>query len=230
MYCKEYNCLFVHIPKTAGKSIESYFLGLLGLRWEDRAPLLLRANDDPTRGPERLAHMTAREYVELGYLTQDQFDSAFRFAFVRNPWARLVSEYRYRKHYLRFGFRDFVLHQLPQASMRDTYRHIVPQSEFLLDNNGELSVNYVGRFENLQADFNEVCNLLKLNPVTLPHVDDGSGAALTALDRVRELLGMRKEAAHNHYSGYYDAETRGRVAELYAQDIEVFGYSFESRR
>ena len=227
MYCQEYNCLFVHIPKTAGKSIESYFLGLLGLRWEDRAGLLLRANDDPARGPERLAHMTAREYVEFGYLTQSQFDSAFRFAFVRNPWARLVSEYRYRKHYLRFSFRDFVLHHLPPQSMRDTYRHILPQSDFLLNAGGELSVDYVGRFENLQSDFDAVSKLLQLEPAKLPYVDGASGAALTPLERVRELLGMNREATHPHYSGYYDTETRSRVAELYARDIELFEYTFD---
>jgi len=227
MYCQEYNCLFVHIPKTAGKSIESYFLGLLGLRWEDRANLLLRANDDPARGPERLAHMTAREYVEFEYLTQSQFDTAFRFAFVRNPWARLVSEYCYRKYYLRFSFSDFVLHHLPPESMRDTYRHVLPQSEFLLNANGDLCVDFVGRFENLQADFDSVCKLLQLEPAPLAHVDTGSGAALTPLDRVRELLGLRQEAAHRHYSGYYDAETRSRVAELYARDIEMFDYTFD---
>lgn len=228
MYCEEYNCLFVHIPKTAGKSIESYFLDRLGLSWAQRAPLLLRANSDPARGPERLAHLTAAEYVELGYLTQEQFDSAFRFTFVRNPWARLVSEYRYRKHYLKTSFHDFVMHGLPPESMRDVYRHVLPQSSFVLGRDGKLCVDFVGRFENLQSDFDTLCGLQGWEPGSLRHVDAASGAALKPLDRLREFFGATHEPEHTHYSGYYDAVTRARVAELYARDVELFNYTFES--
>lgn len=226
MYCQEYNCLFVHIPKTAGKSIECFFLDLLGLSWEQRAPLLLRPNADPARGPERLAHMTAAEYVNLAYLTREQFDAAYRFSFVRNPWARLVSEYRYRKHYLRFSFSEFVSEHLPAAGMSDAYRHIVPQSDFLHGADGELLVNFVGRFENLQADFAEVCRGLGIEVGSLPHVKDPAGVSLSVIDRLRDRLGITREPHHAHYSSYYDEQTRDRVADMYASDIELFGYEF----
>jgi site-specific recombinase len=77
MICKEYNSLFVHIPRTAGQSVEHFFLRLLGLCWQDRYRLLLRINQDPKRGPRRLAHLTASEYVSLGYLTASEFDSYY---------------------------------------------------------------------------------------------------------------------------------------------------------
>src|SRR5687768_14243923 len=60
--CREYRCLFVHVPKTAGMSIEHVFLRLVGLTWETRAPLLLGGNDDPRLGPPRLEHLKASEY------------------------------------------------------------------------------------------------------------------------------------------------------------------------
>jgi hypothetical protein len=47
--CHPYRCVFVHVPKSAGISIEHVFLGLLGLTWETRGPLLLRHNNDPRR-------------------------------------------------------------------------------------------------------------------------------------------------------------------------------------
>ncbi len=226
MYCQEYNCLFVHIPKTAGKSIESFFLGLLGLSWEQRAALLLRPNDDPARGPERLAHLTAAEYVTLGHLEQEQFEQAYRFSFVRNPWARLVSEYRYRRHYLRFGFREFVSAHWPAKDMSDAYRHVIPQSEFLYTPDGELLVEFVGRYENLQHDFAMVCSRLGLEPAPLPHVRDPAGVSLSLAERLRDWLGVRREPAHRHYTDYYDADTRDRVAEIYARDIGLFNYEF----
>jgi len=226
MYCQEYNCVFVHVPKTAGKSIESYFLDLLGLSWEQRAPLLLRPNDDPARGPERLAHLTASEYVDFEYLTREQFTSAYSFSFVRNPWARLVSEYRYRKHHWHFSFRDFVGAHLPAAGMSDAYRHVMQQSDYVYGPDGKLLVDFIGRFENLQADFAEVCGKLGLESHPLRHVNHVAGIHQRVADRVRGWAGMSHEPKHPHYSDYYDDETRERVTQLYARDIELFGYEF----
>jgi hypothetical protein len=52
---------------------------------------------------------------------------------------------------------------------------------------------------------------------------------------VREKLGLEavealprhNKSSHGHYSDYYDDQSRDRVAELYAMDIEAFGYAFE---
>lgn len=66
---REFNCLFVHVPKTAGQSVEQFFMNRLGLDWEkDREVVLLNNNPDPARGTQKLAHMTASEYIQLGYL------------------------------------------------------------------------------------------------------------------------------------------------------------------
>ncbi len=217
MICKEYKCIFVHIPKTAGQSVEYFFLRLLGLSWQQRTPLLLRFNADPRLGPERLAHLTAEEYVRCGHIDQIQFASFFKFSFVRNPWARLVSEYRYRNYVNRISFKDFLTKGLPPAGPSDAYRHIVPQYDFLHDSKGRLLVDFVGRFENLQDDFDIVCSRLGITESTLPHVNQskpGHGS----------LAGQSGPASH--YSDYYDEETRGLVATMYSKDIDAFGYEF----
>ena len=79
----EHSAIFVHIPKTAGQSVETVFLKKLGLSWKQRAPLLLRRNDDGSRGPQRLAHLYAWEYVKYGYCTRQVFEACSTFSIVR---------------------------------------------------------------------------------------------------------------------------------------------------
>jgi hypothetical protein len=227
-----HRCLFVHVPKTAGMSIEHVFLGLLGLTWEGRAPLLLRANHDPRQGPPRLAHLTAAEYVSCGYLSAEQFESYFKFSFVRNPWDRMVSEYKYRGYPVKIDFKTYLFRRLPPPGWTDTYRHIMPQHDFLHDESGRLLVDFVGRYETLQADFDRVCARLDLPPTPLPRVnrslEDRRPMSFRELrKRLRRAIHSR-ERRHTfpHYTEYYDQESREFVGRMYRRDVESFNYSF----
>jgi Sulfotransferase family len=206
MFCHQLKCIYVHIPKTAGQSIETAFLKVLGLTWETRAPLLLRPNDNPDLGPPRLAHLTASEYVSCGYITPAQFNSYFKFGFVRNPWDRIVSEYHYRYYGRGLRFKQFLFNNWPKLVWSDAYRHIIPQCEYLYDKHGNLLVDYIGRYENLQADFDEICRRLCINEQPLPHINKSSRDGL--------------------YTDYYDDESREYVFRLYQKDIETFKYEF----
>jgi hypothetical protein len=220
---EKYRCIFVHIPKTAGQSVENFFLRLHGLSWEERAPLLLRHNPDPARGPERLAHLTAREYIDCGYVRDRDFRRYFSFSFVRNPWARLVSEYCYRERgqeRLR-TFKDFVLSAFSKKSdYSDDYRHLIPQSEFLCGRDGRLMVDFIGYFETLQRDFDIVCSRLGIPVAELPYANSSSA------DANQRTSPGKSEA--DFYVPYYDKELRQFVAEFYAADIQRFGYRFGS--
>ncbi len=229
MISNKYRCVFVHIPKTAGQSIEQFFLNLHGLSWENRSPLLLRYNPDANRGPESLAHLTASEYVECGYLTLEEFNKCFKFSFVRNPWERLVSEYRYRQYYKKYTFREFVLNGLPSRSKySDSYRHIMPQSEFILDENGRSLVDFIGRFENLQNDFNVICAKLGIEVSVLPFKNDSAGQK-GAKGMLRGLFSADRRGSEKNCFSYYDEELREVVAEMYAADIRAFDYQFAAR-
>lgn len=229
MISAEHQALFVHIPKCAGQSIEHFFLRSLGLDWARRGELLLGPNGDPKQGPPRLAHMTADEYVKLSYLDSEKFQQYFKFSFVRNPWARLVSEYRYQPYYVQvYDFKTFVFKKMPKPGWSDAYRHVMPQLDYLVGDDGRLLVDFVGKYENLRSDFATVCQSLGIADGRLPDVNR------TNVDKKRmtrhRLHGMvrgRFKIFDSHdYRSYYDSETRDYVAALYAGDIKAFSYDF----
>jgi hypothetical protein len=229
MICKPYNCVFVHIPKTAGQSIEQFFMDRLGLDWkEDREALYLHHNDDHSCGTEKLAHLSAAEYVECGHMTADEFSASFKFAFVRNPWTRLLSEYRYRNYFHHRSFKDFVLHKMPSPGFDDKYRHVMPQYDMLYDKEGNLLVDYVGRFETLQQDFDQVCEKLAIEDSRLPHRNPSDKKSRELKRKLKNLLFMNGENRHHGLTDFYDDETRDAVADYYRKDFETFGYQFNT--
>ena len=129
----------------------------------------------------------------------------FYFTFVRNPYDRLVSAYYYRQrgvakipvgNYIPH-FRQWLMDDRIRADMvvDEVFR---PMVHYL-----DAPVDFIGRFENLQEDFDKVCEMIEVEPKRL--VMDNIGTHPTW----RELL---------------DKKMRERVYHLYRQDFETFGY------
>lgn len=186
-------CIFVHIPKTAGQSIEQVFLDM---PYNTVRSLLLYKTDIPVKGPQILSHLTAYQYLQNCFIPRGYFDSYFKFSFVRNPWGRLVSWYFFKHPGI--PFQDWV-HNLPNSGGQERLQYDY------IHKDGKLLVDMVGRFENLQEDFNLVCDSIGIPQQQLPH---------------------KNKTNHKHYTEYYDDETRQIVAEKFAKDIEYFGYKF----
>ncbi len=231
MISQPHRCLFVHVPRAAGQAVERYFLGLAGLDWNSRDQLLLKPNDDPKLGPPRLAHLTASQYLEYGYLSPQQFAEFYKFTFVRNPWDRMVSFYKRYRMQSRFSFHDYVLKYFKKNHWITKQWVVRPQIEYLCDSDGKQLMDFVGRFESIQTDFETICSQLGLAATALPRTNESHAAIKPSLspkkmiDYARYRLWGNRFAQHKAYQDYYDATLRDFVGELYLKDCDAFGYS-----
>jgi chondroitin 4-sulfotransferase 11 len=203
MVFPQYHCIYVHIPKTAGQSINS----LLSPGIPNLTAFPTVVNDT---GPRR-AHLTAREMKE--HDPSEWWDTFFKFTVVRNPWDRALSEYNWRR--MRKGarvtfesFEDFLRAALKGWEFElDDARHLMLQKDFILSDTQECLVDFVGRYETLQADLESVAGRVGLT------IDD-----FPVKNRSRSPL----ESISNQYT----RETRHLVETLWGADIEFFGYEF----
>jgi len=151
MISQQYKCIFIHIPKTGGTSIEQK-LGLF---------------DELKRGVQD--HRTIHEIKNnLSYF---EFKSYFKFTFVRNPWARIFSWY---KNIMRDPIHRSNLKVAEECSFKDFLkRHINQhflnaQLFWITDKRGKILVDFIGKFERLEEDFSHVCDILRIKDKMLP--------------------------------------------------------------
>ena len=185
MISHKHKFIFIEVPKTGTTTICS----------------ILSDNFDAV---QPYKHLDIVQYKEK---FPKETSSYFKFSFVRNPWSRVVSLY-YRNEGIQkkneMTFVEFV-DWIQLAT--DTCTYPTPKKNmidfFKIDN--ELKIDFIGKFENLQQDFNIVCDKIGISHQKLPH---------------------KNKSKHKHYTEYYDDETREIVAEKCAKDIEYFGYKF----
>ena len=145
-------CVFFHIPKTAGISISNSLFG--DIKW---------------------GHRNVDFYKS--HYGEKVFNSLYKFCFVRNPYDRLFSAYTFLKKgginnqdlefsnsYLQefASFDEFVLKGLEKEEIIN-WVHFKPQYTFVCDENDNIVMDFVGKMENLNADFNTVCKHLKID-------------------------------------------------------------------
>ena len=201
--------IFIHITKAAGQSIELAF----GYT-QEKSPM----NGDEyglgwsNKYKNWISHWSMQEYLDRKLVLPYEHKSFFSFAFVRNPWARMVSEYHWKGGRMRgISFKQFL--KMPFKELRKRYRqggfdqHLGPQYTSIYTD-GELIVDFVGKVENMKEDWKYVKKRLGRS-IVLPRVN---------------------KSKHKHYSEYYDNESKNIIEERYGKDIELFNYSFEDKR
>ena len=195
MISHELKCIFIHIPKCAGSSVNQQ-LKLKSVGFS--------------------GHSSASYHSE--------YKDYFSFTFIRNPYDRIVSAYKYfrklksgHRWYKRnsiisdaandMEFNDFVHHindfmklMKREEGSFESGIHFQPFHYFI-----DQSIDFVGRFENIQQDYAEILSYLKL-PV--------------------KLLPKTNSTNNLNYRKLYTKESRKIVYDIYQEDIENYSYEF----
>lgn len=206
MIFHQHQAIFFHIPKTAGYAMEQYFSPVERDYRVFHEDCLFGLKDGLMT-----QHMPYR--TMLKWVPQETMDAYFKFAFVRNPWDRMLSAYFYLKRLYdekHGGFEpwlEVVCEQVKQGKYQPG-SHYAPQMDYLWDE-GRPVLDFIGRYENIQADFQTVCEKLNLPFSPLP---------------VLNKSGLKT----GHYSTHYTPKGIDLVAEAYSQEIDFLGYQFES--
>jgi len=216
----EYKFIFVRVAKTASSSIleenDSDYI-----RPEYRTsthPAFFRISSQTKYGPipdfvfENFS--TPEEFCECHglddpnhiplsvskhYLAPEDYNTYFKFGFVRNPFSRMLSAYRYACQWsVTDSFKDWLLWLTEDHVLLNKYCN---QLDYVA------GCDFVGRLENLQNDYDLIRDKVGLPRIELPY---------------------KNTTKHKHYTEYYDEETKQIVAEKYAKDIEYFGYKFRA--
>jgi hypothetical protein len=222
----KHHTIFVHIPKVAGQSIEMLFLKDQGLDWSSREALLLRPKRKGEQGPERLAHLTARQYVDLGYTDQKTFEQYFTFAFVRNPYKRLLSFYHYLGYASVISVDTFIDEVLPKKLQSADF-FFLAQYDYLYDQ-GKLLVDFVGKLENIGQDIKTIYREAGIQNSQLPHVNKSGKGQKRGLAALIKQPGLIRHFRPGNLMGRQtialNPSQKDRIFRHYQNDFEAFGY------
>jgi len=183
----------MHIPKTGGTSL--YFA--------------LKDENIVYHGHDHI----------LKHVRPSQLFKYWVVAFVRNPWDRLVSLFFYisketnpihpyskiktNEYYAKYKG-DFQLFIDDFAKGRVPYRNLYkPQVWHIRSTFHKQLPHFIGRFENLQKDFDYICNVTRIPNRKLP---------------------VTRTSKHKYYMDYYNERSIKIVEKIYKEDIEAFGY------
>jgi len=203
--------IFIHVPKSAGTSMMRVLQDLPGnnRRW------CAVSNHEPIRDFQ--AHWSDRRSL-FDRILQRSPANYLTCAFVRNPWDRLASLYRYlteKKHRKPgvsglTGFADFLDQAAQGAAWINSFHSFRNQVDFFEDAEGRMAIDFVGHYEHLADDVAALSDRLGV-PIRLPHLN-------------------RSSHTGRDYRHDYSDRLVEFVQERFTRDVDQFGYEFDQPR
>lgn len=178
---KHKNVIFLHIPKTGGTSIKES----LGIK-------------------DKIFHKKANR------LSLNQWNENFVFTFVRDPYTRCYSSWKFHTSDKYRGYLTKRIYNLKSLTFDRYLDHpkivnsyfLCSQTEFIR-NEFDKSLDFIGRFENLQSDFDELTRLLMIT-AELKHLNKNN-----------------KEPSCNHLSDRIIT----KINDIHSEDFDKFDYT-----
>lgn len=217
MISHEHKCIFIHISKCAGSSVEKAFGIDISNNGESNYGNLFGWNN---KHNIFLQHATPQQLLDSGLITKKVWDEYYKFLIVRNPWDRAYSDYLWLKKDsgLTGKFKDFLNGEncyfkvMHEYNMRYRGDHLRRQVDYLFLNGERINYDNTIRFENLQAGYNKVRKDLFLN------------------ENFFDLKINFSDKRLNHYSHFYNFKRKTLVEKVYKEDIETLNYNFIDRK
>lgn len=175
-------CIFVHIPKAGGISINRQLFGSMGG-----------------------SHRTIKDYSLI--FSPEEFESYFKFTVVRDPVERLGSAFHFLKgggineadkaffdqHLANYQtLEEFVFGWLTKDRIQ-SYIHLLPQTYFLTIN-GKLAVDKIIRLEDIETEFPLIAKRLGVSLSKLDKMNSSGSKGKycdqlspKALDKVKKI-------------------------------------------
>lgn len=223
-YLPEYNLLFVHIPKCAGTSVEKWMgrIGSMSLRDEpiphDWSPL-----SESSKHHVKCMHLSYLDQLRL--LNIDR-SSVISFTVVRNPYAKVLSHFRFmRKNHAHQNverphwklavdsesFQTFVSNLANRKELWPVYS----SKDYLLNENGNIGVSSVLKMENLGYDFLKIKSRILLNSPL---------RGMLKLHHILKPLPLSNKLESYNWNEFYSRKTADTVYEIFREDFEYFHY------
>lgn len=207
---KKKKFIFIHIPRTAGTSIEETFLEDSNLIYRNKFLHFLFDNyiHESAFFSFFSSHTTALNVSEKS----KNYDAYFSFAISRNPYSWLVSVYHYTLN--RFKNNENYFSDLfPYIKQSKNFREFAIiiaknqtvksfQKRFVVDENGKQIVEYIGKFEDLENEIEKIKR--KVN--------------------VHKSLVHKNKSDHESFENYYDDELKDIIYEAFIDDFLFFNY------
>ena len=188
--------IFIHIPRTAGTTIETLI--------EDDSSICKRNHFGKFNAP--LNHLTLTQLVEGAFIPERDMLTYFKFTFVRNPWDRMISEC-FCPHIHKLFTECKNIEQRIEVGCNFAATgyggHFLPQVTFI--DNGKMQPDFIGRYEKLLRDLKIV---------------------LDKIGQPESQIEFKKDSQRPHYREYYTQRTKKMVEHIYGEDIERFKYHF----
>ncbi len=212
--------IFIHIPKTAGTSVNKVFVPYARLVdqcyyrfWLTQKLIFVPARIFKIKKlAERVTgfHKHAYAINVQRKMNPQKYDSYFKFTIVRNPYDWLISLYYYildhPEHYLHTrikaeNFENFIAIQINENKLNT-------QSDYLTNEKEQLIVDHIAKFENIEQELTHLTNKLGIKYESVPF-----------LNKTRSRLGKQEEL--------YSNKTYSQVNKHFKKDFEEFGYEMK---
>jgi len=130
----------------------------------------------------------------------------FKFCFVRNPYDRAVSGWNYLMEVQKLNI-DFDKYlKMKNIVSENEYWHVfLSQYQTILDENGNIFVDYIGKFENIENDFQIILQKIGFN-------------------KIKHTPTFYNRRKNDNYKKYYTQEALDIINTIYENDFIYFNY------